>query len=84
MRCQHSSNMSAEISPAERLAVTLRYLATGNSQVSEKLAQYGNRFIMKNIYRFQLPYWKMYMYSVSNSKGNMRGYIARICKSTQQ
>ena len=44
--------MRAEINPAERLALTLRYLATGNSQVSEKLTRYGNRFIMMHIYRF--------------------------------
>lgn len=34
-RRRYNSNMRAEISPAEMLAVTLRYLATGNSQVGE-------------------------------------------------
>ena len=40
-RRRYNSNMRAEISPAERmLALTLRYLATGNSQVGEKLTRY--------------------------------------------
>ena len=33
-RRKYSSCLRAEITPAERLALTLRYLATGNSQVS--------------------------------------------------
>ena len=33
-KCHYFSRQRAEITPAERLAVTLRYLATGNSQVS--------------------------------------------------
>ena len=39
-RRRYNSNMRAEISPAEMLAVTLRYLATGNSQVGEKFTRY--------------------------------------------
>lgn len=34
LRRNYSSEVRASINPAERLAFTLRYLATGNSQVS--------------------------------------------------
>ena len=36
MRREYRSSIRAAITPAERLALTLRYLATGNSQVKKE------------------------------------------------